>query len=244
MQSYQIPNNWFVNKDPEIIKQAVDNIINIYNKDLLPISHIKFLEKLRYENNIKLDVCYDIGSSVLHWSRHAKRLWPETKIYLFDAFSPLEIIYKNYDYEYYLGILSNTDDNELKFYQNDFLIGGNSYYRELGFDNSKYYPEDAYLLKKTKTLDTIVKERNYLYPDLIKIDVQGAELDIIKGGLDVLANTKYLIVELQDIEYNIGAPKVDITKPYLESLGWKCIEEKFSDNGPDGDYFFINTKLV
>ena len=92
----------------------------------------------------------------------------------------------------------------------------------------------------TMTLNTIVKTKNFPLPDLVKIDVQGSELDIIKGGLDVINNAKYLIVELQDVQYNRGAPMAHETIQFLNENGWELIASKFSDNGPDADYCFIN----
>jgi hypothetical protein len=32
-----------------------------------------------------------------------------------------------------------------------------------------------------------------------------------------------------------------VTIEYLNANGWKIVESKFSDNGPDADYLFINT---
>jgi hypothetical protein len=147
-----------------------------------------------------------------------------------------------------MGVLSDEDNKEIKFYQNDSLIGGNSYYREnthIGDDYSKsFYPPENYLIKKTKTLDTVVKERNFPQPDLIKIDVQGAELDVLKGAVNTLRNTKCLIVELQHAQYNIGAPLSDVTKQYLENNGWVCLAEKFSGGKYDADYCFLNFNLL
>ena len=80
----------------------------------------------------------------------------------------------------------------------------------------------------------------YLFKaDLIKIDVQGAEVDIIKGGLNTINNAKRLIVELQHTEYNQGALKVDQSLPIIEGLGWKCTDPLFQNNGVDGDYGFV-----
>ena len=104
--------------------------------------------------------------------------------------------------------------------------------------------ENNFILKKTKKLDSIVKEKEYPYPDLIKIDVQGAELDVIKGSLDVFKHTKLLIIEMQHKEYNLNAPNVNITIKYLNELGWKCIADKFICNEFDADYCFINTNLI
>jgi hypothetical protein len=138
-----------------------------------------------------------------------------------------------------VGPLSDSDDRVVKFYQNDFYPGGNSYYREIGFRDGALFPEDVYHLKQCARLDTVVQQQGFPLPDLIKIDVQGAEIDILKGATTTTINhAKYLIVELQHTEYNRGAWKADRSVPFIESLGWKCIGNRFSDNGPDADYCF------
>lgn len=226
-------------------KSVIKNLTDLYNKDMLPKSHQMFLDKLKNDYKFVPNVIYDIGSSLLHWTRHAKRVWPESNVYLFDAFAPAYIFYNGYTYN--LDLLSDVDNKELKFYQNDFHPGGCSYYREIGSEHSKFiYPEDQYIIKKSRSLDSLVQENKYPIPDLIKIDVQGAELDILKGAMKTLSNVKCLIIELQHTQYNEGAPLVNVTKKYLEDNGWFCIAEKFSFNGhnADDDYCFINVKKL
>lgn len=92
----------------------------------------------------------------------------------------------------------------------------------------------------TKRLDTVVKDRGFPPPDLVKIDVQGSERDVIEGGVGALSHAKHLVVEMQHEEYNKGAPTVVETLPFIESLGWKCVAPLFCKNqGPDGDYGFV-----
>ncbi len=55
-------------------------------------------------------------------------------------------------------------------------------------------------MKTTQTLDTIVKTKNYKYPDLIKIDAQGGELNILEGAKECLNHATCLIVELQSVK--------------------------------------------
>lgn len=212
-------------------------LLNVFKKDLLPEDHRNFLFKLRDLYNFNPNVCYDIGSAVLHWTRHAHKIWPNSKVILFDAFDKAEIFYKNYDYN--IGVLSDEDNKEVQFYQNDLLFGGNSYYKESG----NIFNNNHIIVRKTRKLDSVVEEKGFPYPDLIKIDVQGAELDILRGAIKVLSKCKYLIVELQDVYYNEGAPLAHVTIQYLREQGWDCIAHKFSDNGPDGDYCFVNTMI-
>ena len=206
----------------------------------IPHNHINYLKDLKTQG-FEPKVIYDIGSCVLHWTKEANQLWPNATFILFDAFSPAEFLYKEHGYDYYIGVLSDEDDKIIKFYQNDYLPGGNSYYREIGCENGKYFPQDQYIEKITKKLDTIVKERGFPLPDFVKIDVQGAEVDIIKGGVNTLKNASRMIVELQHTEYNEGALTNDVSLPLIENLlNFKCNAPLLQNNGHDGDYGFIN----
>ena len=56
------------------------------------------------------------------------------------------------------------------------------------------------------------------------MDVQGSELNIIKGALPIIKNTKYLLLELQTYPYNKGAPQIEEVVSYLHSLGFGFVD--------------------
>lgn len=200
--------------------------------------HIRVMRRLKNQG-FNPKVIYDIGSAMFHWTHCAEMVWPDAEIFLFDAWDKLDDFYKTKGYEYNIGVLGNEDGKEVTFYQNDELPWGNSYYREIG--TSGVFPESTGRPKVMRTLDSIIKERGWPKPDLVKIDVQGAERDVIEGGLDALKDTRYLIVEMQHGDYNEGAPKYSETGPWLESRGWECIEWRFSAaSSQDADYLFRN----
>jgi FkbM family methyltransferase len=225
-------------------KQVIDNVFSVFEKDLLPVDHIKFLQNLRERRSFRPKVIYDIGSAVLHWYRHARRIWEGSQIVCFDAFSPLEHLYKACNVDYQMACLSDNDDSTKHFYQNDIMFGGNSLFREIGFDKDITFPKENYVLKQTITLDSVVKQNKYPFPDLIKIDAQGGELDILKGASECLEHATYLIVELQHVEYNEGANLAPVVIDFLKNIGWVLTDSKFSDNGPDADYCFRNMKNI
>jgi hypothetical protein len=72
----------------------------------------------------------------------------------------------------------------------------------------------------TKRLDDVVKP-SY---DFIKLDTQGSELDIMKGGQKTLDNAKYILIETSVVEYNENAPLKEEIFNYLSSIGFKPLE--------------------
>ena len=227
-----------------------ENLTNYYTQFNLdgniPTAHLAYLEHLKNDTNIQPSVIYDIGSAILHWTKNAKRIWPNSKVIAFEAVNQVENFYKNYGIDYAIGVFTDEDNKELIFYEDPICLGGNSYYRE----NKNYSPaaETIYSDEKGKkrigmTIDTIVSINNFPLPDFVKIDVQGAEIDILKGMKKTLKNVKNLIVELQHVEYNLGAWNSKESIPFIESLGFKLIaphngNDYFSGNGPDADYHF------
>jgi len=215
----------------------------------IPNEHIIFLIKLSKDFYPENMIIYDIGSQVLHWTQNASKIWKNSKIYLFDGMTEVKLFYDEYNkqnntnYKYNVGVLCDEDYKRISFYQNDEVSGGNSYYKEIGHPNSaKIFTENHIKHKIGMKLETIVKNKNIPIPDLIKIDVQGAELDILKGSMSIINKAKFLIVELQHTEYNQGAPLCNQTRDFLIENEWQVYAEKFSNNGPDADWCFINTR--
>lgn len=210
------------------------NILEVYNQDLLPPPHIEYLKSM----NISPKVIYDIGSCVLHWTRHAEKIWPESEIFLFEANPEMNTFYKNFKYKNHVGVLSDQDNKPVKFYYDPFNLGGNSYYKE----NTTHYNETHASIINSMTLDTIVKQNGYQYPDLIKIDVQGAEMDVLSGAKTCLSHCSDVILEAQHVEYNKNAPKIEeVINKMKTEYGFELV--KIINKGQvDGDYHFTKIK--
>jgi FkbM family methyltransferase len=178
---------------------------------------------------------------VLHWTNESRRIWPNAETVAFEAMDSSEFLYKEQGLKYFMGALSDVTGKEVEFYQNDWHPGGNSYYKENAEVNPEapqYFNEKHKRVLKTATLDAVVRLKQFPLPELIKMDVQGAELDVIKGASQVLQTVKHVILELQSVEYNKGAPLKDTVIAYMDTIGFDC-KGLFSNNGPDGDYHFV-----
>tara|TARA_B110001454_G_scaffold120646_1_gene112619 strand:- start:37 stop:729 length:693 start_codon:yes stop_codon:yes gene_type:complete len=202
----------------------------------IPEAHIDRLHQLKADG-FHPQVVYDIGSAVGHWREAVLQVWPDARVFMFEANEDMAPFYDHYEWEdYHIGLLSHTDDMELRFYYNEENIGGNSYYKE----NSGAYIEERHRVLKTQRLDTVVKANGWPVPDLIKLDVQGAETDILEGSGMVLDKTQWIVAELQHINYNEGALLAHDSISIIEGLGFEMAHEKFasSDMAIDADYLF------
>lgn len=221
-----------------------ERLMELSNTRLLPAAHLNYLHKLKNEG-LEPKVIYDIGACVLHWAREAIGVWNNSQYFAFEAMPESAEIFQHFRIPYFIGALSDQDGKEITFYQNTTHPGGNSYYKEnveINKEADIYFNESHARKMITIKLDTVVENNKLPFPDLIKMDVQGAELDVLKGAEITLTHCKDLILELQRVEYNKGAPLREVVIDYLKTKGFVLVHGPFSDNGYDGDYHFTKIK--
>ena len=194
-----------------------------------------FLQESK-RNGFNPRVIYDIGAYYGEFTSIVKEIWPEARVIMFEA-NPDCQPFLNTHGEHYIHLLSNEDNRTVKYYTGNNFISGNSYYKE----NSEIFSSERFIEMKTRTLDSVVREHDLPPPDFIKIDVQGAEIDVLRGAGEALKNAKALFIELQHVQHNEGAPLVNESLPIIESMGFKNIA-KIKTTKIDADYAFVRTE--
>ncbi len=215
----------------------------LHDQPLLPQKHVDYLWKLKADG-VEPKVIYDIGACVLHWTNRAKEVWPNAKIIPFEAMEAVESLYQEQGFDTYAVrcVLSDTVGEEVEFFENTEHPGGNSMFKEnpeLSPLADQLFPDEKKVKVKTKTLDDVA----YMLPkpDFIKMDIQGAELKALKGATETLKTVNHLILELQHLDYNFGAPKAQEVIDHLKTIGFEMVGDGMfcgSDLGVDGDYHF------
>lgn len=113
----------------------------------------------------------------------------------------------------------------------------------------KIHPEITYTEKlplRTKTLNTIIKENNLDKPalDYLVLDVQGAELFLLRGAADILPHIQYLVCESSDFPLYEGGCTLSEIHSYLTNHGFRL--QKDAMHGEPGrrvgDVLFVNEK--
>ena len=216
----------------------------LHDQDLLPRDHVNYLWKLK-DQGIEPKVIYDIGACVLHWYRHAEDVWVNAEIIPIEAMEEVAELYASQGIDRWVaGCLLSDKEEEVEFYENLEHPGGNSLYKEnneLSPLADQLFPEEKKVKRRTSTLDDIVWLMDLPKPDMIKMDIQGAELAALKGATETLKTVNHLILELQHKDYNFGAPKAQEVIDYLKTIGFEMVGDGMfcgSDLGVDGDYHF------
>jgi FkbM family methyltransferase len=73
---------------------------------------------------------------------------------------------------------------------------------------------------RTITIDSLIKEAGAKGPFLLKVDVQGAELDVLRGAERMLADTEYILLEVSLFEFFQDGPDFHDVVMYMKSRGF------------------------
>lgn len=98
-----------------------------------------------------------------------------------------------------------------------------------------HFDSDSQTVVNVKTLDTVMTSLS-LIPDMIKIDVEGAEYSVLKGGMDILTYHPKLLIEIHSnadftlfdslisLDYNIGlvGDEGEVEYINLEEIKKRC----------------------
>ncbi len=185
----------------------------------------------------------DIGANVGRWYNECRPHFPSSYIFSIEANEECEEALKAANPNSLIALLTK-DNKEYDYYiNNTYQSTGNSIYKEL----TEHYTEaNTRIIKKQGTrLDDIFTDE---YFDLIKMDVQGAELDIIKGGPKLIQAAHGLILEVALKEYNQSSPMHDEIVTYLETIGFKkklILDDLMYNNEVyHQDIFFLNENII
>jgi FkbM family methyltransferase len=112
---------------------------------------------------------------------------------------------------------AENGDAELHLTSEWLQSTGASLYRE----NTQFFRDEVVQKVRVpcRRLDDVFSGRRF---DVIKIDVQGAELDVLRGGRAIVSQADYVLTEVSLVDYNLGGAKAEDVFAELAGLGFGC----------------------
>jgi len=204
---------------------------------------------------VKPESLCDIGANAGDWSYVMHQMSPNLKHVVFfepqkkmqDKLNSLELAgVEKVIYPYGLG----EEERHLT------IKGGtaSASFLDVGPTQLHYFPGSVVKASEEveiKVLDQIYSQDKLPFPDVIKLDVQGYELSVLKGAVHVLSKAKYLVIELSFREFYVGQPPLSKILQFLEENGYMLVsrgyEWRYQKNPAEilqMDGIFANTRTV
>jgi FkbM family methyltransferase len=159
-------------------------------------------------------------------------MFPDKRVFSFEANPNCEKILSEQGIEYLICLLGNENKEGVKFYINpdDVTSTGSSIYKEktIYFENSYTIDVPMYRLDDVVPVDANL--------NFLKMDVQGAELDVLSGATKLIPYIKWIYLEVSFVSLNAGAPLFDDVYMNLRNFGYRIIDEC--------DSTYVDNKLV
>jgi FkbM family methyltransferase len=159
----------------------------------------------------------DIGAYEGSWTRTVANIFQGIPILMIEAQEEkrqaLDRVRADFPLvDYTLCLLGDEDGAETTF---NVMETGSSIYNE----NSDAPRRERRLAMRT--LDAVLQERPHLSePLFLKLDVQGAELDILRGGQAALKSSEVVQLEVALVSYNVGAPEAIDVFQFMRDRGF------------------------
>jgi FkbM family methyltransferase len=166
----------------------------------------------------------DIGAHTGQFYKLAKNMWPEAFIWMIEANecheNTLKSITSYNNDEYTIATMGDTKRG-VNFYtrKDKPHTEGASYYKEANYWDIPHLVME--IPKTLQTLDDLFTEDSSF--EFIKMDTQGSELDIIKGGKNLCKKADYILLEVATIEYNEKAPLENEVISFMENFAFEKI---------------------
>lgn len=157
----------------------------------------------------------DIGAYEGEWTKECLKIFPYANYLMVEAIlqkqSRLNAIVSKYsNVKYELSLVGAQEGEEVSFTE---LETASSVLDEVIVKHNR-------VKRKMRRLDGIVKEQEINKVDLIKLDVQGYELEVLKGFGEFLQNTDIIIMECSLIDIHKNSPLVREVLNFMFDYGF------------------------
>ena len=152
----------------------------------------EYLKKLKVDKNFAPAKILDIGAWNGFWTKNVKEIWPDAHYTCIEAGPKHEKKLKEITSDYHIAVLGDSN-RDVKMYLREIDKGSK---KKVTYTKGStlFGIFKDYEIRQMTTLDTLVgKDAQF---DLIKQDVQGAEIMIMQGAPDIFTRAKYVIQEV------------------------------------------------
>lgn len=198
-------------------------LLYAFKGHLFSLASFEIISNLKKKSHT-FSTIIDVGANSGQFTKVSSYFFPSSKIFVFEPIPTLyEKISKNFKKNKNILVNNLALGNEtgiIKFNQNEY--GHVSSILEISDSNSHYPNENLTQIDvEISTLDTYFNTDILVSPALLKLDVQGFELEVLKGGLKILNKIDYIIIEANLEQLYTNQPSFTEVNKFLNDNGFE-----------------------
>jgi FkbM family methyltransferase len=186
----------------------------------------------------------DVGAYRGEWARTAASIFPDARILMVEA-NPEQAPYLaetssviGKRARYVQQLLGPEAKQNVTFYQLQTGTGSSVLEELTSFDRKA-------IAISMDTLDHLLAQEPHSLPLLIKLDVQGFELEILKGARNALQEAEVVVLETSLLPYNKGAPSFAEVVAFMSEAGFSAYDiTDMLRRQTDGVLFMLDVMFV
>ena len=159
------------------------------------------------EQNINPKTIFDVGAFSGDWTRNCLKIFPDSNYFLFEAQTDMADSLKMMETDQIITenmFLGEDDGTSVDFF-------------EAGTSSSAFrFGPHTSIKKNTTSLDNYCRKKTINTIDILKLDVQGYELNILKGAQTILKNVNLIITEVSFNDVYVDCPLVNEVIQFLD----------------------------
>ena len=153
----------------------------------------------------------DIGACVLNWTRDCMKVFPNADYTMVDGT-------KHFNQDSYLVEILSDEIKEVDWYTDIYSLGGYGQGSSIFKEKTNHWKEIKPEKRTTNTLDNLFPDSTF---EIIKIDTQGSEIPILKGGKELVQRAEAVLLELPFYcKLNEGVPSFLEHIQFMDSINF------------------------
>ncbi|MDY7012983.1 MAG: FkbM family methyltransferase [Cyanobacteriota bacterium] len=212
----------------EVRRKATDRTRKIFPSEPFEAQ----LQLIRNANKSEAIAILDLGANRGQTAIQYRAKFPNSEIYCFEPFpNSVAQLRKQFSDDRRVHIIPKAvarSKGIARFYINGFHETNSLFPRPLSA--RRYYPKAAETQKvvevETIDIDSFLKKNNMASVDIIKLDIQGGELDALRGAEAILKTGKISLIytEIMFVPHYEGAPLFHEIWSFLSQFGYSLFE--------------------